>query len=114
MAAVTSVIRSSYSVFFGPASAARRNSRICSSWSARSLASTAGREVSPPASARAAAMQSASACRAVCCRNSSFMAAVTAAWISGSSRVGACLQIFLPCSSRLMHRQTYRFLPWGI
>ena len=56
----------------------------------------------------------ASTSRAVLCRNSSFMAEVTAAWSSGSSRVAECLQMRLPCSSRLMHRQTYRRSPPGI
>ena len=53
-----------------------------------------------------------SASFAVWAWNSPFMAAVTAVWMSASFQVGDFLQIFFPCSSRLMHRQTIR-LPSG-
>ena len=70
------------------------------------------RDNSPSSPARAAVMLASSASFAVWVWNSSFMAAVTAAWMSVSFQVGDFLQIFFPCSRRLMQRQTIR-LPSG-
>ena len=114
MASLIWVSRSSYSVPFRSCIASWSRSS-CSAWRARSLASTAGRvRSSSLVPASAAATHWASTSRAVLCRNSSFMAEVTAAWSSGSSRVAESLQMRLPCSKRLMHRQTYRRSPPGI
>ena len=60
------------------------------------------RDSSPSSPARAAVMLASSASFAVWVWNSSFMAAVTAAWMSVSFQVGDFLQIFFPCSRRFI------------